>query len=370
MKKHSSRKQQTAKPGTYPEGCTVGLDVSDEYTYAAVVNSKGELLTEDRFRTREPELRRWLMAGPAALVAMETGTHSRWMAKVARECGHQVLVANAREVRLIYAGTNKTDRMDAVKLARLARVDPELLKPIQHRGDQEHADLAVVAARELLVRMRADVINMVRGAIKSAGKRVGKCGSDCFTKQAAEVLPEELRNALAPMLEHLDGLSDRIEEYDERIEHLALTKYPQTALLTQISGVGILTAMTFVLTIGDPWRFERSRDVGCYVGLRPKRDQSGERDPRLGITKAGDSRLRRTLVNCAHYILGPFGPDTDLRRWGLRLAATGQQGGKGKGKKRAIAAVARKLAVLLHRLLTTGEEYEPLRNAGRQSAAA
>ena len=211
---------------------------------------------------------------------------------------------------------------------------------------------------------------MVRGLVKTTGKRVAACAPESFTKYAAEVLPDELRNALAPILEHLDGLDDRIREYDERIEHVAQTKYPQTALLTQITGVGTLTAVTFVLTIGDPWRFERSRDVGCYVGLVPRRDQSGERDPQLRITKAGNSRLRRTLVNCAHYIPGPFGPDTDLRQWGLQLAKSGRRGAGRNQKKRAIIAVARKLAVLLHRLLTTGEVYEPLRKASREMKAA
>lgn len=357
MRKHNN-KRETAKSRLYPEGCTIGLDVSDDYTYAAVVGEGGELLREERFPTREPAVRRWLSAGPAAVVALETGTHSRWIAKVARECGHQVIVANARELRLIYAGTNKTDRVDAVKLARLARVDPALLKPIEHRDEQQHADLTVIGARELLVRMRTDAINLVRGTVKSSGGRVAKCASTSFTSWAAKAVPEHLRNALAPMLEQIDELSARIQEYDERIEHLALTEYPETALLKQVTGVGTLTALTFVLTIGDATRFERSRDVGCYVGLRPRRDQSGTRDPRLGITKAGDSRLRRTLVHCAHYILGPFGPDCDLRRWGLKLAA-------GSRKKKAIIAVARKLAVLLHRLWATGDVYEPLRNTRR-----
>jgi transposase len=361
MRKHN--RQWTAKSNWSPLGCTVGLDVSDDYTYAAVLNDSGEVLLEDRFPTREPALRRWLSSGPGAVVALETGTHSRWIARVARQCGHQVIVANAREVRLIYAGTNKTDRLDAVKLARLARVDPELLKPVRHRDEEQHADLTVISARELLVRMRSDAINLVRGTVKSTGNRVPSCASTSFTRWAADALPDELRNALAPMLEQIDELSARIQDYDERIEHLALTRYPETALLKQVTGVGTLTALTFVLTLGDPARFERSRDVGCFVGLRPRRDQSGERDPRLGITKAGDSRLRRTLVHCAHYMLGPFGPDCDLRRWGLKLAA-------GSNKKKAIIAVARKLAVLLHRLWATGEAYEPLRNARRAMTTA
>jgi transposase len=135
--------------------------------------------------------------------------------------------------------------------------------------------------------------------------------------------------------------------------------------LTQVSGVGTLTAMAFVLTIEEPHRFRRSRDVGCYLGLRPKQQDSGERSPQLRITKAGDSYLRKILVSSAHYIIGPFGPDTDLRRWGLKLC---ERGGK-NAKKRAVVAVARKLAVLLHRLWVTGEVYEPLRNAQAKLAA-
>jgi transposase len=365
VKNDNSKREQSAKPGSYPKGCTVGLDIGDDYTHAAVINGNGEILLEDRIKTREPDVRRWLAAGPAALVALETGTHSRWMAKVARECGHEVIVANARELRLIYGGTNKHDRMDAKKLARMARVDPELLKPVKLRGERQQSDLAMIGARELLVNMRSKAINMVRGTVKATGSRVEACASSSFPQYAAAVVPEELKDALAPVLELLDELNNRILEYDERIEHLAQTRYPEVALLTQVHGVGTLTALMFVLTIGDPWRFQRSRDVGCYLGLRPKRNQSGERDPQLGISKVGNSRLRKTLVNCAHVILGRFGADCDLRRWGLKLAGTGKN-----AKKRAIVAVARKLAVLLHVLLTTGQEYQPLRDLKAEATIA
>ena len=363
MKKSS--KGKLVNSATYPNGSTIGLDVSDDYIYAAVIDGNGTLLIEDRIRTREPDVRRWLAAGPVARVALETGTHSRWIAKAARECGHEVLVANARALPLIYAGTDKTDRVDAHKLARLARLDPELLKPIAQRSDQEHADRAVVQARELLVKQRADTINLIRGMVKAVGGRIPPCATIVFCGHAANAIPEQLRNALAPLLESVDHLSEQIREYDERLEHLAFTRYPEIRLMTQVAGVGTLSALTFRLTIGDPWRFAKSRDVGCYLGLQPKRSQSGSRDPQLGITKQGDSRLRRTLVNCAHYILGPFGPDCDLRRWGLEVAARG-----GNGKKRAVVAVARKLAVLLHRLWVSGEVYEPLHNAGRTMPAA
>lgn len=364
--KHQSKTKTTKSGNQLPmEGCMIGLDVSDEYTHAAVLDGNGELVEETRVRTREVDVRRWLSRWRASVVALETGTHARWMERVGRQCGHEMVVADARRLRLIYAGTNKTDKLDAIKLARLARADRELLYEVKHREEEEHADLAVIAAREMLVEMRTAAINLVRGMVKSAGKRVGSCSSHKFSEQATEVIPDYLRNALAPMLEHIDELSERIREYDERIEHLAQTKYPETAVLRQISGVGSLAALTFRLTIGRGERFEHSRDVGCYVGLRPKRDQSGEQDPGLGISKAGNPRLRKTLVHCAHYILGRFGPDTDLRRWGLKLAEGGRN-----AKKRAIVAVARKLAVLMHRLLVSQRDYEPLRQAQRQAGVA
>jgi transposase len=347
-----------------PAGSTVGLDIGDRWTHAAVIGPEGELYAEDRLASREPDVRRWLSRLPASVVAMEVGTHSRWMARVGRECGHRVLVANPRQLRLIYAGDNKTDRLDAEKLARLARVDWRLLKPVEHRPEQEQADLGRIGVREALVEMRTQGVNLVRGMVKAGGGRIAACSPEAFPETAQQI-PEALRGALAPMLEQIQWLNERIREADEMIEHIARTQYPEVELLTQVSGVGWLTALAFRLTISDPRRFERSRDVGCYLGLRPKRDQSGEQDPQLGITKAGNERLRRLLVNCAHYILGPFGPDSDLRRWGLKLA--GQSRARG-AKPRAVVAVARKLAVLLHRLWVGGEAYEPLRNSAGPAA--
>jgi len=156
-----------------------------------------------------------------------------------------------------------------------------------------------------------------------------------------------------------DALSDCIKVYDERIEKLGQDKYAHTELLRQVKGVGPLTSLAYVLTLENPDRFAKSRDVGPYLGLVPKQEESGDSQPQLGISKVGDVMLRRLLVGSAHYILGPFGPDTDLRRYGLRLC---ERGGK-NAKKRAAVAVARKLAVLLHRLWISGEVYEPLRHA-------
>ena len=156
----------------------------------------------------------------------------------------------------------------------------------------------------------------------------------------------------------LDKWTTYIKEYDREIAELE-KKYPQVARLQQISGVGPLISLTFVLTLDDHLRFRKSRPIGSYLGLRPRQRDSGESQPQLRITKAGDGYLRSLLIQGAHYILGKFGPDTDLKRGGLKLAA---RGGK-NAKKRAVVAVARKLSVLLHRLWITGEAYEPLRNA-------
>ncbi len=331
--------------------------MSDRHTHAAVIGAEGQLLAEERVRTGKAELGKWLRELPPSAVVLETGTHARWIAQLAERCGHEVIVANPREVRLIYASTKKTDRLDAIKLARLARVDRALLAQVELRKPEEHADLAVINARDMLVRTRTGLINLVRGKVKSEGSRVAACSAEGFTCSVKEVLPAELAPALASVLEAIDDLNDRIREYDEQIEHLARTRYPEVELLRAIAGVGLLTALTFRLTISNAERFRCSRDVGCYAGLRPKQDQSGTYDPQLGISKAGNELLRRMLVTAAQYILGPFGPDCDLRRWGLKLAGRNIKA----AKNRAVVGVARKLAVLMHRLWVTGEAYEPLR---------
>ena len=179
-----------------------------------------------------------------------------------------------------------------------------------------------------------------------------------MNREIAKELNQELRDALDPLLAEIESLNERIAEYDRRIEQIAKGVYPQVAVLKQVKGVSPLIALTFVLTLDDPHRFRRSRDVGCFVGLRPGRRNSGNSEPQLHISKEGDRYLRTLLVQGAHYILGPFGQDSDLRRWGLKLS---ERGGK-IAKKRAVVAVARKLAVLLHKLWVSGEVHEPLRN--------
>jgi len=286
-------------------------------------------------------------------VVLEAGTHSRWSSELLEELGHEVVVANPSQVRLIYGRSSKTDRLDAEVLARLGRVDPSLLSPIQHRGRQAHADLAWIRGRDRLVQARTKLVNYLRGVTKAFGYRLPKCSAQSFHRRIEGELPEELASVLQPHVEALADLHRQILACDRAINEAVNHRYPEAARLAQVPGVGALTALAFVLTLDDPHRFPRSRDVGPYLGLVPRRKQSGQKDLRLGITKAGDQLLRRLLVNCAQYILGPFGKESDLRAWGLHLVGSG---GK-RTKKKAAIAVARKLAVMLHRLWISGEEY-------------
>jgi transposase len=275
-------------------------------------------------------------------------------------------VANARKLRAIYHNPRKGDRADAETLARLARLDPELLSPIHHRSPQAQADLALLHSRDALIRSRTSLINHVRGIVKSSGARLPSCTANCFASKVRPAIPETLHPALLPVLDTIAALSQQIHDFDKMIEQLCLDKYPETKLLRKISGVGPITSLAYVLILEEPKRFAKSRDVGPAIGLVPRRDQSGDHDPQLRITKTGNSFLRRLLVSSAQYILGPFGPDCDLRRWGLKLA---ERGGK-NAKKRAVVAVARKLSVLLHRLWKTGEIYDPFYLARKHDQAS
>jgi len=342
---------------------TAGLDIGDRYSYLCLIDTlSGEVVEEGRLRTNPEALRRRFASEPSLRIAIETGTHSPWVSRLLEECGHEVLVANARKLRLIYSNKRKTDEVDAENLARLARLDPKLLYPLKHRGEEGQAHMAMIRSRQALVGCRTQLVNHVRGAVKSFGARLPKCPARSFHKRAPGHIPEALRPALGSILEQIGSLTERIRQYDRKLERISEELYPETELLRQVEGIGSLTALTFVLTLEDPSRFEKSRSVGAYLGLVPARDQSGDRDPReKSISKEGDEMLRRLLVGSAHYVLGPLGSDSDLRRHGEKIAS---RGGK-NAKKRAV--VARKLAVLLHRLLwVTGEVYDPLYDAHRR----
>ncbi len=345
-----------------PPEITIGLDLGDKSSRYCAIDAQGELLWERGAATTKRGIEQAFKPLARCRIAIEVGTHSPWVSRLLASWGHEVIVANARQVQLISQSSRKSDRVDAEMLARLARIDPQLLRPIQHRSEQAQGHLLVIRARAALLNARTELINTARGLVKACGERLASCDADQMGPEKLAGLPAWVASALQSLLAEVESLTQKILQADRQIEQIAREHYPQCARLRQVSGVGELISLAFVLTIEDPGRFQHSRDVGCYVGLRPKRGESGESQPQLRITKEGDPYLRQLLVQGAHYILGHQGPDTDLRRWGLKLAA---HGGK-NAKKRAIVAVARKLAVLLHRLWVSGERYEPL----RQSRAA
>jgi transposase len=338
---------------------TVGLDVSDRHVHTCFIDHDGLIVEEARLAATSNALRRRFSGAERYRVILEVGAHSPWMSRLLTTLGHEVYVANARRLRAIYTNESKSDRVDAEYLARIGRLDPALLSPLTHRSAETQADLAVLRSRAALVKVRSLLANHLRGVLKSAGSRVPLTETRLLARRVQNELPPELAPALAPVVSTMLQLDERISAYDQQIEAMSRERYPETQLLRQVYGVGLITAVTFVLTVEDPTRFGNSRSIGSYLGLRPRQDDSGSLKPQLPITKAGDKNLRSLLVECSHHILGRFGHDSDLRRWGLKLA---EHGGK-SAKKRATVAVARKLSVLLLRLWLTGEIYEPLRNA-------
>jgi transposase len=343
---------------------TVGIDLGDRRSHYVVMDAAGEVIEEGQLATRPAAFRQRFASMARARVVLEVGPQAGWVGRLLGELGHERVVANPRRVKLVSGNDDKSDGVDAASLARLGRADVKLLFPVVLRSAQTQADREELRARDALVRCRTLLVNHVRAAVKTTGERLPRSSTESFAKRARLSLPEGLRACLAPLLDQIESLSRAIRAFDRRIEEIAKECYPQTARLRQVTGVGPQTALAYALTLEDPTRFANGRAVGSFLGLRPRRKQSGERDPQLRITKGGDPLMRRLLVNAAQYILGPFGPDTDLRRFGQRLA---ERGGKA-AKKRAAVAVARKLAVLLHRLWLTGEAYEPLRNAKRNEA--
>jgi len=359
MKNSSRGSSKTEKPVS-----TVGIDLGDRFSRYCVVNARGEVMEEGKIATTVAALERHFAGEARQRIAVECGTHSPWVSRLLRSLGHEVWVANTRKLRAITGSESKNDRNDAEKLARFAAYDPELLSPIQHRSPERQRDLNLLQARDTLVRARTMLVNVVRGLVKSSGQRLPKCSTESFAKRVGSEIPAGYELALLPLIEQVSALTTQIRQLDKQIAALA-QRYPEVERLRRVPGVGPVLATAYVLTLDSPAMVASSRAVGAFLGLRPRQAQSGERDPQHRISKTGNEFLRRLLVQAAQYTLGPFGPDSQLRRWGLKLAASG---GK-RGKKRAVIAVARKLAVLLHCLWRKGESYRPFPIPDPQLAA-
>lgn len=334
----------------------VGLDLGDRWSQVCVRSmASGEVVTEFRARSTMAGLGVAFAQRPRCRVVLEVGTHSPWVSRLLSESGHEVVVANPRKVRLISESRRKTDRIDARWLSRLGRADVGLLHPVTHRSVERQEALALLRSRSALVSARTQLILHCRGSVKSWGSRLPSCDARVFAQRAVDAIPEPLRPALLPVLEQIASLTGTIRSLDREVERLTRERYSETQRLRQVRGVGPILALTYVLTLEDPRRFSRSRAVGAFLGLAPGQRDSGDSRRPQRITKEGDAALRTLLVQSAHYLLGPFGRDCDLRRYGERLL---ERGGPG-AKRRAVVAVARKLAVLLHRLWSSTETYQP-----------
>jgi transposase len=334
---------------------TLGLDLGDKKHAACALDGDGRVMFETTVSCTQQGLERLIDRTGPCRVALEAGTHSPWVSRLLESWGCETLVANPRRTRAIWDRVDKSDGSDAQLLARLARADSTLLSPIRHRGRQEQAHLAVIKARHALIGARTSLITHARGIVKSFGARLPQCDADSFARRVPDAVPVELRAALEPVVRSIAELTEKIKHYERTLDEIAEQQYPETAHLRSVYGVGPLTALAYVLTLEDPARFAKGRSVGPYLGLTPRRDQSGQTDKQLPITKAGDGHLRWLLVQCAHRILGPHSPDSALRRAGLRQL---ERGGT-NAKKRAVVAVARKLAVVLHCLWSQRASYEP-----------
>jgi transposase len=343
------------------------MDVGDRTVDVCVLDrDSGKVVRRAKAPTDRECVARLLKSFPARCrVVLETGTHALWIARLVEVAGHEALVADARQIKLIAEGKRKSDRRDAELLARLGSTEGLLVRVVV-RGETVQQHRTQLSLREGLVASRTSLVNGVRGAVKSQGYRIPKCSVEAFPATAYKSLPPEVREQVTLQLVMIRKHTKAIRRYDRELERLAAESYPELVRLTQVPSVGVLTALAVLLAMGgDPGRFRSSRDFAAFLGLTPGRHQSGDTDPRIGITKAGDRYARQLLVSAAHYILNR-GQDSDLKRWGMALL---KHYGP-KQRQRAAVAVARKLAVLLHRLLVSGEAYEPLRNSTRTAATA
>jgi transposase len=344
---------------------TIGMDLGDKFHFAVVFDANGQEIEAVKVVNTSTGIRKFFKRYTKATVAIEAGTHSPWISRLLEEMGCRVYVGNPRKLRFIWDSNDKSDQRDARILGMVCRIEPRLLSPIHHRGAQAQADLAIIKSRDILVKSRVQLINYARGIVKTSGERLPSCSTASFARRCLLHIPTELRPALEPIFDTIAQLNQQIHDLDAKIDLMCRQQYRETERLLQVSGVGPVTALCYLLTIEDPKRFNKSRQLGPFLGLTKRRDQSGETDKQLPITKAGNKYLRKLLVGSAHYILGPFGPDCQLRRHGLSIAA---RGGK-NAKKRAVVAVARKLAVLLHQLWSNGQKYDPFFTLNQQKAA-
>jgi transposase len=256
------------------EWLTIGLDFGARSSCYCVLDAVGDVLLEQKVSTTPKAMRDVFGVMPRCRIAPETRTHSPWASRLLSGVGHETIVADARDVRLIGESKRRDDRMDAFTPARLVRIDPQLLCPVKHRSAEAQADLIVIRARAALIRNRTTLVNAARGLTKSDGEKLSRGSARSMRPKAAQDLSPELKNALGSLMKEIESVSERIRDYEELLESMAQTKYAEAERQKQIKGVGTLIALTYMQTLEDPHRLHKSRDAACYVGLQPGRRNS------------------------------------------------------------------------------------------------
>jgi transposase len=351
---------------TFTSPVTIGLDAGDSKTHFCVLDVNRKTIATGSCPTTREHLAGELSRFPGAKVVLEAGSQSPWLSRFLQGLGYQVHVADPRRVQLITKDPRKSDRRDARTLALLEAGCPELLGDVHHRGEQVQADISILRARDLVVRLRTMAVQEVRSLAKVFGSSLPTTSVEAFPKKVRPAIPAPLDPAVEPLLDLIGVLTKTIDGFEKKLEEAAKERYPEAARFRAINGVGPITAMAFLLSVDNPGRFASNRKVGSWVGLCPRSHASGDQNPALPISKAGDCYLRRILVQSAQYMLGRFGQDSDLRRFGLRLV---ERGGRA-AKRKAVVAVARKLAVRLLMLWRSGRTYDPLHNVKQRATAA
>ena len=330
----------------------VGLDVSLKETSICVVDGSGEIVCETSVGTTPETIAKFIekRAPSAVRVGLESGLLSTWLWHGLRALDVPVVCLDARHAAsALKMQVNKTDRNDAAGLAQIVRTG--WYREVEVKSLACHEVRAVLLARSRLVASRRDLENQMRGLLKPFGLLVGKVRGKGFEGRVRELIADT--PAMAEVIDALllarRTLCTQVARLDVRVRMLAQTITPCRRLMT-VPGVGPITALAYVTVIDDPGRFRKGRSVGAYLGLTPRRYQSGEVDRAGRISKCGDGLVRTLLFEAAGVLLTRVQRMSPLKAWGLRLA-------KRIGAKKAKVAVARKLAVILHCMWTDGTEF-------------
>lgn len=341
----------------------IGIDVHKRESQVCVLGEGGEVVLERRIATRRERLVELLGKRPKARVLLESSTESEWVARCLEELGHEVVVADPNFASMYATRSRrvKTDKRDARTLAEANRLGA--YRKAHRISDERRQVRAQVAAREVLVRTRTRLINQVSAQLRQEGLRVGSGESEHFAQRVGALsLPTRLQHQVEALLAVLKPVNEQVAALDAVLEQLC-RQDEQLARLCTVPYVGPVTACAFASAVDDPERFGRAHQVEAYLGLVPSESSSGEKQHKGRITKAGNTRVRWLLVEAAVKWLWHPRPETEvLRVWAQGIAARG-------GKKKAVVALARRLAGILFAMMRDGTEYRAPRHPVQEAAA-